>query len=134
MPGVGEFDDLLHEEEGYGATLKKRARQAYGTGIGFAGRGEMIPNPDTYCEIDREVVDQWGIPVLRFHFKWSEYEMRQAKDMQETFRAIIEAAGGEYKTKTPIGGEPSLRDCRRAEKLSTKWAQRAWALIQKVPC
>ena len=105
MPGVGEFSDLLHEEEGYGATLKKRARQTYGTGIGMAGRGEMIPNPDTYCEIDPNVVDKWGIPVLRFHFKWSEYEIRQAKDMQETFRAIIEAAGGEYKTKTPLGGE-----------------------------
>jgi choline dehydrogenase-like flavoprotein len=104
MPGVGEFDDLLHEEEGYGAGLKKRARESYGTGIGMAGRGEMIPNPDTYCEIDPEVVDKWGIPVLRFHFKWSEYELRQAKDMQETFRAIIEAAGGEYKTKTPISG------------------------------
>ena len=39
-------------------------------------------------------MDEWGIPVLRFHFKWSEYELRQAKDMQETFRAIVEAAGG----------------------------------------
>jgi choline dehydrogenase-like flavoprotein len=105
MPGVGEFNDLLHEEEGYGATLKKRARQVYGIGIGLAGRGEMIPNPDTYCEIDPVVVDKWGIPVLRFHFKWSEYELRQAQDMQETFRAIIEAAGGEYKTKTPISGQ-----------------------------
>jgi len=105
MPGVGEFNDLLHEEEGYGAALKKRARQVYGVGIGLSGRGEMIPNPDTYCEIDPIVVDKWGIPVLRFHFKWSEYELRQAQDMQETFRAIIEAAGGEYKTKTPISGQ-----------------------------
>ncbi len=105
MPGVGEFDDLLHEEEGYGVRLKKRARETYGTSIGMAGRGEMIPNADTYCEIDRNVVDKWGIPVLRFHFKWSEYEIRQAQDMQETFRAVIEAAGGEYKTKTPISGE-----------------------------
>ena len=105
MPGIGEFNYLLHEEEGYGVSVKRRARQVYGTGIGMAGRGEMIPNPDTYCEIDPNVVDKWGIPVLRFHFKWSEYEIRQAKDMQETFRAIIEAAGGEYKTKTPISGE-----------------------------
>ena len=64
----------------------------------------MIPNADTYCELDPNEVDQWGIPVLRFHFKWSEYELRQAKDMQETFRAIIEAAGGEYRTKTAIDG------------------------------
>jgi choline dehydrogenase-like flavoprotein len=32
--------------------------------------------------------------VLRFHFAWSDYEIKMAKDMQETFTAIIEAAGG----------------------------------------
>jgi choline dehydrogenase-like flavoprotein len=65
----------------------------------------MIPNADSYCEIDPNTVDQWGVPVLRFHFKWSDYEIRQAKDMQETFRAIVEAAGGTYTTKTAIDGE-----------------------------
>ena len=104
MPGVGTFHGLCHREEGYGASLKKRARQDYGTKIGFAGRGEMLPNADSYCEIDRDVVDEFGIPVLRFHFKWSEHELRQAKDMQETFRGIVEAAGGEYLTKTAIDG------------------------------
>ena len=105
MPGVGMFDDLCEQEEGYGATLKKRARETYGTAVGFAGRGEMIPNPHTYCEIDPDVVDQWGIPVLRFHFRWSEYELRQAQDMQETFRSIIEMMGGTYQTKTAIDGQ-----------------------------
>jgi choline dehydrogenase-like flavoprotein len=105
MPGVGMFNGLCHDEEGYGARLKQRARETYGTHIGLSGRGEMIPNPDTYCEIDPNVVDKFGIPVLRFHFKWSDYELRQAQDMQETFRAIIEAAGGEYKTKTAIDGQ-----------------------------
>jgi len=105
MPGVGMFDGLCHDEEGYGAKLKQRARQVYGTYIGFSGRGEMLPNPDTYCEIDPDVVDQWGIPVLRFHFRWTDYELLQAKDMQETFRAIVEAMGGEYRTKSSIHGE-----------------------------
>jgi choline dehydrogenase-like flavoprotein len=104
MPGVGMFDDFCHDEEGYGLTLKRRARQVYGTSVGFSGRGEMIPNPDTYCEIDPDKVDEWGIPVLRFHFKWSEYELRQAKDMQETFKSIIETMGGTYKTRTAIEG------------------------------
>ena len=104
MPGIGMFHGLCRREEGYGLSLKRRARQVYGTSIHFAGRGEMIPNLDTYCEIDPERVDQWGIPVLRFHFKWSEYELRQAQDMQQTFREIVEAAGGEYRTKTPIDG------------------------------
>jgi choline dehydrogenase-like flavoprotein len=105
LPGVGMFGDLNEEEEGYGLELKQRARRRYGCYIGFAGRGEMIPNPDSYCEIDPDVVDQWGIPVLRFHFKWSDYELLQAKDMQETFRSIVETMGGEYKTKTSIHGD-----------------------------
>jgi choline dehydrogenase-like flavoprotein len=105
MPNVGMFDILCRREEGYGASLKKRARETYGTTIHFAGRGEMVPNADTYCEIDPDVVDEWGIPVLRFHFKWSEYELRQARDMQDTFRAIVETAGGEYLTRTAIDGQ-----------------------------
>ena len=104
LPGVGMFDDLCYDEEGYGVQLKRRARQVYGLGVGFSGRGEMIPNPDTYCELDPDKVDQWGIPVLRFHFRWSEYEVRQAKDMQETFKSIVEMMGGTYKTRTAIDG------------------------------
>jgi choline dehydrogenase-like flavoprotein len=104
MPGIGMFNHLCKEEEGYGATLKRRAREVYGTAVGFSGRGEMVPNPDTYCEIDPDKVDEWGIPVLRFHFQWSEYELRQAKDMQETFKSIIEAMGGSYQTRTAIDG------------------------------
>jgi choline dehydrogenase-like flavoprotein len=105
MPGAGMFDDVCDEFEGYGAELKRTCRKKYGTSVDFAGRGEMVANRDTYCEIDPEVVDQFGIPVLRFHFKWSEYEIRQARDMQETFKAILEAMGGEYKTKTDPGGQ-----------------------------
>ncbi|HEY8485259.1 MAG TPA: GMC family oxidoreductase, partial [Longimicrobiales bacterium] len=39
-------------------------------------------------------VDQWGIPVLRFHWKWSDYEYNQVKHMQETFRTLIAEMGG----------------------------------------
>lgn len=104
MPGAGMFDQVCEEVEGYGASLKATCRKRYGTNIGFSGRGEMVPNPDTFCEIDPDVVDEWGIPVLRFHFKWSDYELRQAEDMQETFREITEAAGGEYRTRAAIDG------------------------------
>lgn len=79
---------------GYGVELKRNLRKLYGCGVSFAGRGEMIPNDESYCEIDRNVVDQWGIPVLRFHFKWSQDEILQAKHMQETFEQIIHAMGG----------------------------------------
>src|SRR6266852_2664193 len=104
MPGVGEFDDLCEVVEGYGASLKQRCRDVYGTYIGFAGRGEMIPNENSYCEIDPDTADEWGIPVLRFHWQWSDNEIKMARDMQQTFRDIVEAGGGTYYAKVQSDG------------------------------
>jgi choline dehydrogenase-like flavoprotein len=104
MPGVGEFDDVCDYAEGYGTSLKQRCRAAYGTYIGFAGRGEMIPNQNSYCDIDPETADEWGIPVLRFHWEWSDNEIKMAKDMQQTFRDITEAAGGTYYSRAQTDG------------------------------
>ncbi len=86
---------------GYGKQLKDDYRRYYGATIGFSGRGEMIPNDDTYCEIDPRTVDRWGIPVLRFHWKWSDHEYNQVKHMQETFRALIAEMGGEVFSPMP---------------------------------
>jgi choline dehydrogenase-like flavoprotein len=86
---------------GYGASLKEDYRRYYGSTIGFSGRGEMIPNDDSYCEIDPSVVDQYGIPVLRFHWKWTDHEYNQVKHMQETFRAIIAEMGGQVFSPMP---------------------------------
>ena len=107
MPGVGDFGGICAQYEGYGTALKQKCRELYGTFIGFAGRGEMIPNEHSYCEIDPSTVDEWGIPVLRFHWQWSDNEIKMAKDMQETFRAITEAAGGTYYSRAvPDGLNP----------------------------
>jgi choline dehydrogenase-like flavoprotein len=102
MPSAGFMGNItrfsgLHEGRevgGYGAGLKNEYRRFYGATVGFAGRGEMIPNRDSYCEIDPTTVDRWGIPVLRFHFRFADYEIDQARHMQETFRAIIQEMGG----------------------------------------
>jgi len=104
MPSVGEFDEVCERTEGYGLVLKQKCRNTYGAFIGFAGRGEMIPNEQSYCDLDPDTVDQWGIPVLRFHWAVSDNEINMAKDMQETFRAIVESAGGTYYSKAKPGG------------------------------
>ncbi len=81
------------EAGGYGASLKEDYRYFYGAGVGMAGRGEAIPLKTNYCEIDPAIVDQYGIPVLRFNVKWSEHEINQAKHMKETFREIMHNMG-----------------------------------------
>jgi choline dehydrogenase-like flavoprotein len=79
---------------GYGKSLKDDYRYFYGASFGMAGRGECIAREDNYCEIDPDVVDQYGIPVLRFNYTWSDHEIKQAKHMQDTFEEIIHNMGG----------------------------------------
>lgn len=86
---------------GYGASLKNDYRRYYGSTVGFAGRGEAIALESNYCEIDPSVVDKFGIPVLRFNYKWSEHEIKQARHMHETFEEIIHKMGG-----IPLGTKP----------------------------
>lgn len=87
-------DGSMKDAGGYGASLKDDYRYYYGATFGMAGRGEAIAREDNYCEIDPTTVDKYGIPVLRFHYKWSDYEVKQAKHMKETFEEIIHAMGG----------------------------------------
>src|SRR6266576_229687 len=103
MPDYGFMGGIerLPPGGGYGKQLKQDYRRYYGAYVGFSGRGEMIPNENSYCEIDPNVVDKWGIPVLRFHWKWTDHEYLQVKHMQETFRAIITEMGGTAHSPMP---------------------------------
>ena len=94
MPDMSLGGQLGGEMLTTGPALRAQAHRMYGSTIAFSGRGEMIPNDDCYCEIDPTVKDKWGIPVLRFHWKWSENETRQASHMVQTFLAVIDRLGG----------------------------------------
>jgi choline dehydrogenase-like flavoprotein len=86
---------------GYGEDLRKDVKKYYGSVIGFGGRGEAIAREDNYCEIDPNTVDEFGIPVLRFNYNWSDAERLQARHMQETFEELIKSMGGEVLGDTP---------------------------------
>lgn len=81
------------ESGGYGKALKQDYRTFYGAGVGMAGRGEALALESNYCEIDPNVVDKFGIPVLKFNVKWTEHEIKQAKHMKETFKEILHNMG-----------------------------------------
>jgi choline dehydrogenase-like flavoprotein len=59
----------------------------------MAGRGEAIPLYENRCTIDENVVDRYGIPVLKFDVKWTDHEIKQAKHMKETFKEIMHNMG-----------------------------------------
>jgi choline dehydrogenase-like flavoprotein len=109
QPGAGTANGLEWLTGGsYGRKFKEDARRYYGSFVGFGGRGEMIPNEDCYAEIDPNTKDRFGIPVLRFHWKWSEHEIRQCAHMQKTFAEIIDAMGGRA-ASPPLSGEKAIK-------------------------
>jgi choline dehydrogenase-like flavoprotein len=108
MPGGGNPvpDDLSRGS--YGTKFKEDARRYFGSTIGFAARGEMIPNENSYADLDPAVKDKFGIPVLRFHWKWSEHELNQCLHAKKTFAALIEAMGGTVHGSKEFTGENSI--------------------------
>lgn len=100
--GVTDFNKLFGGTVGgYGTKLRDEAKRYYGSVIGISGRGESIALKDNYCEIDPQVVDEFGIPVLRFNYNWTDHERLQAKHMHETFETIFDNMGG-----TALGEKP----------------------------
>jgi len=86
-------DGKMKDAGGFGSALKDDYRRFYGANIGMSGRGLAIAREYNNCEIDPNVVDKFGIPVLRFNYKWSDAEIKQAKHMQETFASIMHEMG-----------------------------------------
>ena len=112
MPAYG-FGSTSHELNkfvqgqvgGYGTKLRDDVKKFYGASIGMAGRGESIAKFENRCSIDPNVVDKFGIPVLKFDYKWSDYEILQAKHMQDTFEEVIHNMGG-----IALGNKPTKKD------------------------
>jgi choline dehydrogenase-like flavoprotein len=100
-PGAGF--SLGGMEDGYGASLKEDARRYYGAQLSYTVRGEMIPNAQSFCELDPDVKDKNGLPVLRFHWKWSQHEIRQIAHGIKTAKEMIHRLGGTVLTpdRTP---------------------------------
>ncbi|HEY0683857.1 MAG TPA: GMC family oxidoreductase [Steroidobacter sp.] len=102
MPSFGATAGLANFVGGYGKKFKQDMRRYYGSFVSLVCRGEMIPNEDSYCDIDPQKKDQYGIPTLRFHWKWSEHEKRQAVHSHKVFTEVIQQMGGRVTGKQDL--------------------------------
>lgn len=109
MPGMKSpvHDDLMGGA--YGTKLKEEIRRYYGSFVSYACRGEMVPNDKCFADIDPSVKDKWGIPVLRWHWQWSEHELKQALHAEQTFAGLIEEMGGKVLTRRVKTGAEAIQ-------------------------
>jgi len=71
----------------------KRALLDPQAGLQMTGFGEVLPRWDNFVEIDRNLKDRYGIPVLRISMSDGDNERAMIKDMAESAGEMLEAAG-----------------------------------------
>jgi choline dehydrogenase-like flavoprotein len=92
-------------QPGFGAEFKKSIGKPGPWRFSMGGFGECLPNHNNFIEIDKQVVDAWGIPVLKMHATWGENELAIRKDMQIAAAEMLAAAGGR-RIETFEGDDP----------------------------
>jgi choline dehydrogenase-like flavoprotein len=90
-----EYPGLAHDLPGFGRAFKSAVRKYYPALIHIGGFGEVLPRKESRVELDANVVDAWGIPVLRFNYEFGDNERKMARDMADSLEEMLVAAGAE---------------------------------------
>ena len=93
--GSYEYPGHAHDLPGFGKAWKSSVRKYYPAHLAIGGFGEVLPRKENRVTLDKEVKDAWGIPALRFHYRFSDNEIKMAKDMGDTAEEMLRAAGAE---------------------------------------
>lgn len=103
--GQTEFPQFAASVPGYGSEWKKEVKSRYVAQARVWNAGaEMLAQKDNFVEIDPEVKDHWGIPVLKIHFKHSDNDRKLIEDFQQRAEEWFRKAGGEVISGLGRGG------------------------------
>jgi choline dehydrogenase-like flavoprotein len=91
--GAHIFPGQASSTPGFGSDFKKTIRDRAGAYISMGAFGEVLARYENYVDIDPTVKDRWGIPVLRFHYKFGDNEHKMAADMADSAKEMFEQAG-----------------------------------------
>jgi choline dehydrogenase-like flavoprotein len=80
---------------GFGAEFKRKVHDEQPWTINLNGFAECLSHFENFCELDKDKVDRWGIPVLRISAAYGDNEKNMLKDASETAAEMLEAAGAE---------------------------------------
>jgi choline dehydrogenase-like flavoprotein len=77
---------------GFGPEFKKEVRKWQGARVRLAAHGEMLANPAKFVELDPNVKDKWGLPVLKISYPWDANDLAMFKYVRQTYDEIFKAA------------------------------------------
>ncbi|MEM9847187.1 MAG: GMC family oxidoreductase [Bacteroidota bacterium] len=108
--GAARRGDWHHavKELGVGATLKENLRRPGAWSIGMTAFGETLPYHENKMTLDRENLDQWGLPTVIFDAEFKENERKMREDMMNDAAEMLEAAGFKNVRTSDRGSYPGL--------------------------
>ncbi len=100
--GASQFPAFAPNVPGFGSEWKKQVKNLYPSfaRVWMSG-GEMLARKENYIELDPEVKDAWGIPVLRFNVTHCDNDLNLYNDFFEHARELFRAAGGQMTEAKP---------------------------------
>jgi choline dehydrogenase-like flavoprotein len=114
--GQTEYPMFLTGVRGYGSEWKREMKNLYPAQarVWCAG-GEMLARKENRVELDPEVKDAWGIPVLRITCTYSDNERRMYDHFYATALEWFKAAHGEVLAPNapPVAGGETVWDRKR---------------------
>jgi choline dehydrogenase-like flavoprotein len=105
--GAAQFPSFAEELPGFGSDFKRQVKKLYPSfsRVWLAG-GEMLARKDNFVELDPEVKDAWGIPVLRIHCTHCDNDRKIYEDFFDHAQELFRIAGGEIVEARPQIGIP----------------------------
>ena len=87
---------------GFGSDYKKQVKRLYPAfaRVWLSG-GEMLARKENFVELDPEVKDAWGIPVLKINCTHCDNDRKLYEDFFEHAQELFKAAGGEIVNSKP---------------------------------
>jgi len=103
--GQSEYPMFAGALPGYGSEWKKEVKSRYvaQARVWIAG-GEMLARKENFIELDPEVKDHWGIPVLKIHFTHCDNDRALLSHFQSSAEELFKRAGGEAMGGMGLGG------------------------------
>jgi choline dehydrogenase-like flavoprotein len=78
---------------GIGVEFKNMLKTPGPWGMSLGGFGESLPDHGNFVEINKDLVDAWGIPTLRIHYQWTPNELAMSRDIAIQAAEMLAAAG-----------------------------------------
>lgn len=88
----GSQPEFAFDAEGFGEDYKEAVKRGEWS-ISLGGFGECLARWENNCELDKNVVDAWGVPALKISAAYGENEKKMGQDIAASAAEMLEAAG-----------------------------------------